>query len=229
VPFSITQPTIGSKRRGFTLIEILVDVAIIALLAAFLFPVFSRARENARRASCQSNLKQIGLAFAQYTRDYDEHFPQAGDGSGTVTNFNAWAAALRPYIKSEQIFQCPSETTAFDPTYNTLGALNDYWANASIVITGGAAGISQSEMTAVALTVLNGDGKGDVAAAASGTPLYTMDYSTWNGYGSTAAEPPSRHLEGANYSFADGHVKWLKPGKVTNNATSAGSPTFSAN
>ena len=60
------------QKRGFTLIELLVVVAIIGILAAILFPVFARARENARRASCQSNLKQIGLGIAQYTQDYDE-------------------------------------------------------------------------------------------------------------------------------------------------------------
>ena len=62
-------------RRGFTLIELLVVIAIISLLAAILFPVFSRARENARRSSCLSNLKQIGLGMMQYTQDYDERYP----------------------------------------------------------------------------------------------------------------------------------------------------------
>ena len=67
--------TLHHKRSGFTLIELLVVIAIIAILAAILFPVFARARENARRTSCVSNLKQIGLGIMQYTQDYDERYP----------------------------------------------------------------------------------------------------------------------------------------------------------
>ena len=60
------------RKRGFTLIELLVVIAIIAILAAILFPVFAQAREAARKASCQSNLKQIGTALLMYSQDYDE-------------------------------------------------------------------------------------------------------------------------------------------------------------
>ena len=67
--------------HGFTLIELLVVIAIIAILAAILFPVFARARENARRAACQSNLKQISLGIIQYAQDYDERLPTSADGS----------------------------------------------------------------------------------------------------------------------------------------------------
>src|SRR6266496_3296806 len=61
-----------TRHRGFTLIELLVVIAIIAIIAAILFPVFAQAREKARQAACMSNLRQIGLAFAQYVQDYDE-------------------------------------------------------------------------------------------------------------------------------------------------------------
>src|SRR6186997_2010986 len=90
-----------ARRHGFTLIELLVVIAIIALLAAILFPVFARARENARRASCSSNLKQIGLGMLQYTQDYDEHFPMQAAA--------AFWPSLTPYIKSDQIYKCPSD------------------------------------------------------------------------------------------------------------------------
>jgi len=95
-------------RKGFTLIELLVVIAIIAILAAILFPVFARAREKARQASCLSNLKQIGLAEAMYAQDYDERFVPvaAGDGTGKVVT---WMTLLQPYIKNLQVIECPSD------------------------------------------------------------------------------------------------------------------------
>src|SRR6187399_2193479 len=63
------------RPRGFTLIELLVVIAIIAILAAILFPVFAKAREQARKTSCLSNMKQLGLAALMYTQDYDETWP----------------------------------------------------------------------------------------------------------------------------------------------------------
>ena len=96
-----------TKRKGFTLIELLVVIAIIAILAAILFPVFGRARENARRSSCQSNLKQIGLGFAQYRQDNDSYSvieDTTIDGKAA-----GWTDALQPYLKSTQIYQCPSD------------------------------------------------------------------------------------------------------------------------
>jgi len=117
------------KTTAFTLIELLVVIAIIAILAAILFPVFARARENARRASCESNLKQIGLGIIMYTQDYDERMPASsannsigngivppGDHSYNIVHY------LDPYVKSTQIFVCPSATdgSAISYGYNYL-------------------------------------------------------------------------------------------------------------
>jgi prepilin-type N-terminal cleavage/methylation domain-containing protein/prepilin-type processing-associated H-X9-DG protein len=116
------------NQRGFTLIELLVVIAIISLLAAILFPVFGRARENARRSSCQSNLKQIGLGMTQYSQDYDEmlvryaYGPTAGSNTVTssVTNWK-WMDCIYPYIKSTQVFDCPSDTVLSHYKYNEPG------------------------------------------------------------------------------------------------------------
>jgi len=100
-------------RRAFTLIELLVVIAIIALLAAILFPVFGRARENARRTSCQSNLMQIGKGLIQYSQDYDEHVPLPwfgpDDDTSGVGGRYKWMDAIYPYVRNEQIFDCPSQ------------------------------------------------------------------------------------------------------------------------
>src|SRR5471030_203059 len=99
----------ASRKSGFTLIELLVVIAIIAILAAILFPVFARARENARRASCQSNLKQIGLGILQYTQDYDEKMPVCNNY--VQRQSQGWAGPILPYLKSVQVFHCPSDST----------------------------------------------------------------------------------------------------------------------
>ena len=98
------------RRRAFTLIELLVVIAIIAILAAILFPVFARAREQARKTSCLSNMKQIGTAILMYAQDYDERLVPAATGVCPGPNAYGWADLTFPYIKNEKVFDCPSST-----------------------------------------------------------------------------------------------------------------------
>ena len=81
-------------------------IAIIAILAAILFPVFARARENARRSSCTSNLKQVGLGLLQYTQDYDESLPRHRYEPPGATYY--WPDVVQPYIKSNQVSIAPA-------------------------------------------------------------------------------------------------------------------------
>ncbi|PQV62499.1 hypothetical protein B1R32_13112 [Abditibacterium utsteinense] len=239
-------------KKGFTLIELLVVIAIIAILASILFPVFGRARENARRSSCQSNLKQIALGTIQYVQDYDERFPLLS-ASDTVSPAAGWAVQMQPYLKSTQIFQCPSETnSAANIPTGGLG-YTDYWYNQKI------AGKSESAVEYTSSTVLHGDGSsstsaygydgisisdsGDPADNNTGTgstnfPFTVATTKTSSVIPATRGDFGLRHLEGLNYAFADGHAKWFKSGdknilnKVSNGATpyslSGSDPTFYA-
>lgn len=107
------MPRKSLAPRGFTLIELLVVIAIIAILAAILFPVFSKARENARKATCLSHAKQIGLALMMYVQDYDERYPGRWTGwvDPPITPRRAyigWRTLIYPYVKSADVFRCPS-------------------------------------------------------------------------------------------------------------------------
>src|SRR3954462_7859739 len=98
------------RVKGFTLIELLVVIAIIAILAAILFPVFAQAREAARKASCQSNLKQMGTAWMMYAGDYDETTcANTWNGGGFWEN-QIFAERLQPYIKNYGVIKCPSDS-----------------------------------------------------------------------------------------------------------------------
>jgi prepilin-type N-terminal cleavage/methylation domain-containing protein/prepilin-type processing-associated H-X9-DG protein len=255
------------KKRGFTLIELLIVIAIIAILAAILFPVFGRARENARRSSCQSNLKQMGLGFMQYTQDYDEKLPSGFIFSGGTSAGTGWAGEIYPYVKSQQIFVCPSDD-------NRAASKISYSANRNILATAGDyGGISgaTARLNATAKTVMAFETRMSAFSAfqfnwttelstpqgpAGGNPWFSavgngvgcttdhdncgLTYATGllgtltgpvttnfefggggfygNGqfYGATG-----RHLEGSNFLFADGHVKWLKGGAVSPGSNAA--------
>jgi prepilin-type N-terminal cleavage/methylation domain-containing protein/prepilin-type processing-associated H-X9-DG protein len=190
-------------RGGFTLIELLVVIAIIAILAAILFPVFARARENARRSSCQSNLKQIALGTSQYVQDYDEKFPPDGVVTATPSEVSGWAYVLQPYLKSEQIFQCPSQKDGA-PNFPTLqerasnNGFSDYFYNFNI-----GAPLAAAQIEYPTNVVLHGDGDGSGSISTSE-----------NNRSSAGGDGEDRHLDGGNYAFVDGHVKWFKENKI---------------
>ncbi len=140
-----------ASQRGFTLIELLVVIAIISLLAAILFPVFGRVRENSRRASCQSNLKQIGMGILQYTQDYDEQFPSDGTptptwnvaGNGSIP----WSTTVQPYLKSSQVLRCPSFSSAM--VENPINAQNPANFQVSYQMNAFLAGVANANGVAV--------------------------------------------------------------------------------
>jgi prepilin-type N-terminal cleavage/methylation domain-containing protein/prepilin-type processing-associated H-X9-DG protein len=197
------------RKTGFTLIELLVVIAIIAILAAILFPVFARARENARRASCMSNLKQIGLGMIQYTQDYDERFPMQ-----PAADF--WPG-LTPYIKSDQIYKCPSDSAPSWVVYGAKDQQSYAWNDKLRITSGGGQNGVEGSLPAVVTssqTIMFLD------YSAEDTPrgLYGASDMKWAmdnaGTNNTARRQWSaliRHMEGSNFAFCDGHVKWLKP------------------
>lgn len=192
----------STRKRGFTLIELLVVIAIIAILAAILFPVFARARENARRASCQSNLKQIGLGFAQYTQDYDEKYPRQNYSEYFYANSDNWVQQLQPYMKSAQILACPS--TAQIPSLGSSYVYNAVFERRSLsAIQTSAATIMMQETTFPTQRVYMYP-----RYTADGDANTTTTYDFWNI--SYSGLTRGNHFEGGNLLFADGHVKWLR-------------------
>ena len=181
-----------AQRKGFTLIELLIVIAIIAILASILFPVFARARENARRTSCLSNMKQIGLAVMQYTQDYDERFvPQnihtiAGTFSTSppYSRPRGWADALYPYTKSIQIFQCPSERQgpSEDPMDSVAdaGSFSDYAINERIADAGGNGAALASQIPRPSLTILLTDSVGATSTATNEGCIVSVDCAAAN-------------------------------------------------
>src|SRR5688500_7453282 len=229
-----------TKRKGFTLIELLVVIAIIAILAAILFPVFARARENARRASCQSNLKQIGIGVMQYTQDYDEKLPDVELYPGTslfTSNYLLWPDVIQPYMKSTQVFNCPSAVNGNTPNKGALPAVSetrlDYGAAsmegqnrpsnpyAFTWNSGDPVRTSISSFTNVAETLMIGER--DDRKTQPGGGAISYGYNVEPGF-NLGKGPSSVHLEGGNWLFADGHVKWLRPDKA--NATINGTANY---
>jgi len=214
------------RRKGFTLIELLVVIAIIAILAAILFPVFAQAREAARKASCQSNLKQIATAVMMYCQDFDEITPH------TAPDYNAWATKpvipgspgcpttrwllwqhlLYPYTKNTGILTCPSSDYKY-PTPATCAGGAWYHPFGGY---GGNTWVFNQNMSIFekpADTILVLDNGSLTAKTVDGWPVAPNHYylAWWgNAFGNNATTVHERHSGVANVAFMDGHVKAMK-------------------
>lgn len=223
------------RERGFSLIELLVVIAIIAILAAILFPVFARAREKARAASCQSNLKQIGLAVTMYRSDYDEinccyrmcasPDPQPSSfyppdywwapydpsvGPDVTPGANWQAGLLQPYFKNTQIFKCPSEKQwqcGYAMSYINGSPHGQFVSGLGMI------GMPDAAISDPSGRVIVWDHRRTPGCA--DTTNYTSHprppFTPFTGVTASETHYPTRHNGGGNFLFYDGHVKWLQP------------------
>ncbi len=227
------------ERTAFTLIELLVVIAIIAILASILFPVFARARENARRASCLSNLKQIGLGAMMYVQDYDEKYPPSylvtsqtpPDGIQWSAGAWFWQQIIYPYTKSDQIYICPSaQPYPYGGPYSyNYGASQGIFIGYETAVPIHPAGTPSPTLSMASVTkpsetyMLMDSGGYDPYPVPSGGVLTSNGWRYLPGAYKNAGvaclagqsytadcQSDGRHFDGLNIAFADGHAKWLK-------------------
>ncbi len=227
-----------ARPAAFTLIELLVVIAIIAILASILFPVFARARENARRASCMSNMKNLALSVMMYTQDNDgKLMAYSGDnGAGGATSDWNRFKPIQPYIKNWQITFCPS-APGDARLLHTASSNGSAWAEQygfpcdstnkkiyTAVVNCSPGYLNHPSTTAIdslpnaAQTAMLGE-----TAYSSSTNSNYLNYGYGGSvFGSTSNDAvrnwlvQDRHLEGGNYAYMDGHAKWLKKEAVDN-------------
>ncbi|MGI4787851.1 MAG: DUF1559 domain-containing protein [Janthinobacterium lividum] len=199
------------KKRGFTLIELLVVIAIIAILAAILFPVFQKVRENARRASCESNEKQLALGLTMYTQDYDEFIPPTAIYAADGVTVVLWPDMINSYVNNKQLRLCPSDST---------DKVNSYGLNELTFVDetdGPAPTSSLAEFQSPSNTVMLGElGVGTVGIGFQSdltTPVpdaYKLTVPDVDMNDQYDARPSARHTDQVNLAFMDGHVKSMR-------------------
>jgi len=209
------------SRRGFTLIELLVVIAIIAILAAILFPVFVKAKMNARTASCASNLKQCTVAWIRYVDDYNGRTaPYCNKEPLSYAPYwetllpwkgTQWVTGLlSPYMKSENVAACPeyqpvrrdwfNGTYGYNGFYLVWGGVMKGWTT----IDAGTSLVTMGQVLSPSRTICLIDSlDGWAASPKSGQ--------AWPPWGQTAVA--NRHNDGWNVTFCDGHVKWYSSKK----------------
>ena len=192
-------------RDAFTLIEVLVIVAVIAILAALLLPALSRGTERARRAYCASSLRQIVLSASLYADEHDDTYPaQAGDGlpvrevGGDGTNYYN---LLMPLLGNPRAWVCPS-------TMEIPGRLMAYHMNGLIVTTNG---LRASAIGQPSNTLLMGE--------TGHRTRFDEAYLRPNQEGEYLYDrPQENHSGGSNAAFVDGHVQWYHDSQWTSNS-----------
>jgi len=195
-----------SSRTGFTLIELLVVIAIISILASILFPVFARARAKGRQAACISNVRQICLAIAMYSQDYDEIVVRGDADGNAATVDDQWYNATFPYTRNRQIMFCPDRKDK-GPGYGlsyyaSCRAVGNFWDAASKIV------IADSPPECLG-------SNGTVAANGrwwANPPTFTAAAN--NSF--RANNYPQRHNDGLVFGYADGHCKWGREEQVDN-------------
>ncbi len=176
-------------RRGFTIIETLVVIAVIAILAAILFPVFASAREKARQADCASNLKQLGMALQMYTCDHDDGVPTMWIATSNLRNIGG---------------------DVYGRTQESGGDLWPYLTKSFSCRSGGSYGINsnltpQGQQRVARLVAVNRL----MATPASPSSVCAFGEGTTGTYELAVNTPRDVHHGGGNICYADGHVKWL--------------------